>query len=243
MTWTLADTAQDGAPIPDTVDGVAGYIDGLYRTYSDLVARYPGKVHVAIAVQANTNGGDVLDVETGDATPDQAPGWVRMRRAAGRVPAVYCSLAIWDACKAAFRSQGVADPLWWVAAYPGPGIGVMIPGAAAHQYEDAGPYDLSICDDVWRSVLTGGSSPQPRHGGSDDVTVIQTTDGHNYLVSDSWTEPLDPTMTWNDVASGANHIANVPPLYIIDIVDRQRATHGLPPVDWSKVPPGTIPVT
>lgn len=243
MTFTLADTAQSGAPIPDTIDGVAGYIDGEFRTYGELVARFPNKVHVAIAVQASTNGGDVLDVERFDASPDQAPGWVAMRRKAGRVPAVYMSFSAWDAVKQAFRSSGVADPLYWVAGYATPPDPTIPPGAIAHQYVDTGPYDLSECDDRWRALLAGGGViPAPKHGG-DDVTVMQTTDGQNFLVSDGWTAPLDPTMTWDDVASGANHIANVPPLHIIDIVDRQRASHGQAPVDWSKVAPGTIPVT
>ncbi len=139
--------------IPTSAVGVAGYVDGRYRWSAADWARFPNAVHVPIAVFPSTNDGLVLDVETGDATPTQAPGWVRMRRAAGVDPTVYCSLAWWSTVRAAFVTQGVPEPHYWIAAYPGIGPALYV-GAVAHQYADPGPYDLSVVADQWPGVET-----------------------------------------------------------------------------------------
>lgn len=144
------DAVQPGN-IPSTAAGVAGYVDGRYAWSAADWARFPNAVHVRIACFARTNDGHVLDVETGDATPTQAPGWVRMRRQAGVDPTVYCSLAWWPSVRAAFIAQGVPEPHYWIAAYPGNGPRLYA-GAVAHQYANPGPYDLSVVADYWPGV-------------------------------------------------------------------------------------------
>jgi hypothetical protein len=119
------------------------YVNGLYRNYSECRARFPRATVLGISVFPE-NVGDVLDVEQGDATPAQAPGWVNARRMAGHGgPLVYCSLAVWDEVRAAFHAQGVLEPGYWIAAYPGNGAQLYL-GAVGHQYQDVGPYDLSV---------------------------------------------------------------------------------------------------
>jgi hypothetical protein len=137
--------------IPTTAEMVAGYVDGRYAWSDAGWARFPYSVKVRIAVFPTTNDGHVLDVENGDATPQQAPGWVRMRRLAGFNPSVYCSESIWSVVRAAFQASGVTEPQYWVAAYPGEGTFVP-PGAVAHQYNDVGLYDLSVVNDYWPGV-------------------------------------------------------------------------------------------
>src|SRR5438309_3633948 len=73
--------------IPLAAAMVAGYIDHPLYTWSVADwARFPHAVKVRIATRASTSDGHVLDCETGDATPTQCPGWVRIRRAAGADP-------------------------------------------------------------------------------------------------------------------------------------------------------------
>lgn len=141
--------------IPPSAQMVAGYVDGLYRWTDASWGRFPNAVKVRIAVHASTNDGVVGDVENGDMTPAQAVGWVLMRRHAGVDPTIYCSLAIWDAVRSAFRGAGVAEPHYWIAAYPDIGP-QLYPGSVAHQYADHGPhgenYDTSVVADYWPGV-------------------------------------------------------------------------------------------
>ncbi|MDH6116923.1 hypothetical protein ABH930_000342 [Kitasatospora sp. GAS204A] len=158
MTRTMYD-AVTAANVPAGATLVAGYGDGYYQNVAAFRARFPGATVVEIAVFAHDDLGQVLDVETGDATPAQAPGWVQMRRAAGVDPTVYCDTSTWPAVRSAFQSAGVAEPHYWIAQYDN---NPTIPaGAIAKQYQDPGPYDLSSVADYWPGV-----DPTPE----DDVT-------------------------------------------------------------------------
>jgi hypothetical protein len=148
----------NAAAIPADAKMVAGYVDGRYAWSSADWARFPNAVHVPIAVFPSTNAGVVLDCEAGDATPTQCPGWVRMRRAAGVDPTVYCSYSAWPTVRAAFAAAGEPAPHYWIAGYPDPtdavGNPVIPAGAVAHQWIDRGPYDESIVADAWPGVDT-----------------------------------------------------------------------------------------
>lgn len=137
--------------IPRDAEMVAGYVDGKYKWSQSDWALFPNAVHVPIAVFPWTNDGAVLDVENGDASPNQAPGWVNMRRQFGVDPSVYCSESVWDSVRAAFASAGIAQPHYWVAAHPGNGA-VVPDGAVAHQWIDDGPYDRSVVVDYWPGI-------------------------------------------------------------------------------------------
>jgi hypothetical protein len=144
-------TADD---IPTTVEVVAGYVDGRYAWSAADWARFPGAVKVRIAVRASTNDGHVLDVEPGDATPVEAPGWVAMRRRAGVDPTVYCNLSDLPTVRAAFDAAGVAQPHYWVARYDG--VADIPAGCIAKQYMNdpgsGGHWDLSAVADYWPGV-------------------------------------------------------------------------------------------
>jgi len=152
------------ANIPADTQGVCGYCDGKYAWTAADWARFPNAVKARIAVFSSTNDGHILDVEPGCSTPASAPGWVVRRRAAGVDPTVYCSLAAWPTVKVAFANAGVAEPHWWVAAYPGNGPN-LYPGAVAHQYANPGPVDISVVADYWPGVdhtpASGPASPFP----------------------------------------------------------------------------------
>lgn len=137
--------------VPAGAAAVAGYVGGNWPSYSALVAKYPGALHVSIAVNSGEDA-RVLDVEQGDATPDQAPGWAARQRAKGNpYPVIYCNTSTWPEVRAAFAAQGVPEPLYWVAAYvTDPAQVPAIPaGAIALQYYDFGGYDASVIADYW----------------------------------------------------------------------------------------------
>lgn len=135
--------------IPADAQMVAGYVDGLYAWPQAAWDRFPNAEKVRIAVFATTNDGDVLDCESGDATPQQCPGWIAMRLAAGvKVPTIYTSLSNVPTVQAA--CQGLTYDLW-IADWTGtPHIPA---GAAACQYANpatsGGNWDLSICNPDW----------------------------------------------------------------------------------------------
>jgi hypothetical protein len=156
-------TARD---IPSFAQMVAGYVSGPYAWSPADWALFPNAVKVRIATEANVHDGHVLDVETGDATPAQAPEWVVARRAAGVDPTVYCSLSAWPAVRQAFAAQRVPEPHYWIAAYDN--VTDIPAGAVAHQYIDppgsGGHFDLSVVADYWPGV----DAPQ----GDDDMLSL-----------------------------------------------------------------------
>jgi hypothetical protein len=153
-------TARD---IPLTAAVVLGYVNGTFEWSSADWDRFPHAVKVRCATRATVDDGHVLDVEQGDATPAQAPGWVQMRRRAGlATPTVYCSASAWPSVKAAFTAAGVAAPLYLIAHYDGdPAIPA---GAIGKQYRDppnsGGHWDLSVVADHWPGVDPTPPAPE-----------------------------------------------------------------------------------
>lgn len=138
------------ARIPRDAQMVAGYVNGPYKWSAADWALFPNAVHVGIAVRASFDGGEVLDVEPGDATPAQAVEWVRMRRARGVDPTVYCSESTWPTVVRAFASAGVVPPHYFIAHYDGD---ERIPiGAVAKQYRNTPDWDLSSVADYWPGI-------------------------------------------------------------------------------------------
>jgi hypothetical protein len=144
-------TARD---IPTSAQVVAGYVDGLYRWSPADWARFPNARHVLVAVSPYTNGGHVLDVETGDATPAQAPNWIKMRQAAGVTPSVYVNRSNVGAVLGACHAAGVSGFGVWLADWTG--APHLAAGTYATQYShppfSGGHYDLSQVADYWPGV-------------------------------------------------------------------------------------------
>lgn len=148
MTRLMYDSV-DPTAIPADAQMVAGYVDGFYRWTDAGWNRFPNAIKIRIAVSAWTNDGDVLDVETGDATPAQARGWIRNRQAAGIFkPTVYCNRSTRPAVEAA--CSGLNFDLW-IATLDGT---QDIPGTVAVQYAGSSittqNYDVSVVtDESW----------------------------------------------------------------------------------------------
>lgn len=132
----------------------AGYVNGNWADYDTLVKIAPKLLHVSITVTASSFGARVLDVESGDATAAEAPGWVVGSRARGIVPWIYCNATTWPAVKKAFDDAAVTQPLYWIADYDN---NPAIPeGAIAKQYTSTLAYDVSSVAD-----FVPGLDPEP----------------------------------------------------------------------------------
>jgi len=129
---------------------VAGYLNGSYAWSQSQWDLFPDADHVTISVTAGANEGDVLDVESGDATPDQTAGWIAMRKAAGLFrPTIYCSRGVIPAVRVGTGSF-ILDKDYdiWVADYTG--AAHELTGCAATQYESTANYDVSaVYDTGW----------------------------------------------------------------------------------------------
>lgn len=127
------------AAIPENAEMVAGYLNGDFTWTREEWARFKNAVKVGIVISA-INEGHVLDVETGDATPQQAPGWVKARRAAGHTrPTVYVNRsnahAVIDACAKEGLEPG--KQFWlWLATLDGTDT-TDLPAVVAIQDKDA----------------------------------------------------------------------------------------------------------
>ena len=81
--------------IPKDAQVVAGYAGGSWHTYPYIQANFPHAYRIEIAVNAGEKG-HCLDVENGDATPDEAPGWIKEMEAEGiHRPMLYASAWTW----------------------------------------------------------------------------------------------------------------------------------------------------
>ncbi|HEY7594876.1 MAG TPA: hypothetical protein VH969_17120 [Actinophytocola sp.] len=155
MPRTMYDSVTPSA-IPRGARMVAGYLPPSRYAWSKAEwAMFPNAVKVRIAIFASVNDGHVLDVEPGDATPAQAPGWVVMRRRAGVDPSVYCNASTWPTVRAEFRRRGIREPHYWIAKYDN--VARLPAGAVAKQYANPplhgrGHFDLSIVANHWPGV-------------------------------------------------------------------------------------------
>lgn len=148
-------TAED---IPLNAPAVAGYIDGKYAWSDSDWNRFSTWRKLRIAVLASTNDGHVLDVETGDATPEQAPGWVKMRKEAGLIrPLLYFPQSNLTTVKEKLTSAEERAEFWigaWVTTGP-----YQADEAWGTQFDhpphSGGHFDLSLVDEsYWDATPT-----------------------------------------------------------------------------------------
>jgi hypothetical protein len=160
-----------GIPAGATI--VAGYVLG--GDYDDLVARFPNALHVSIATRARDGGqwvqARVLDIETGDALPTDAPGWVEAMRGFGIDPCVYVDLSSWAEVQRFVADAGVAQPDYWIADWTSSGPH-LVPGSVATQWWDFGEFDESETNGVWPGLSTPVVGPPPA-----PIEIMKPTEG------------------------------------------------------------------
>lgn len=108
---------------------IAGYVNGIYANWPAIVAKYgrSGKFLLSIDVQANPAvGAQALDIEKGDASIAQAPGWFKATQKAGRAakdlrwyPKLYISESNAQALVDEMSKAGIArnEYMLWTAHY------------------------------------------------------------------------------------------------------------------------------
>lgn len=138
---------------------------------------HPGALRVDQDPDAADPTADVLDVESGAATPADAPGWYRRaladyesaKRPGQRKPAGYASLDSITSLVNAFIAGGVTSAGLIIADYglteaeavalvanasgPFPVVGV--------QWRDAGLYDVDVFSVPWLEAVSGKPAPPP----------------------------------------------------------------------------------
>jgi hypothetical protein len=155
--------AVDVAAIPKDAQIVAGYVDGNWPTYDELVKAFPSAEHVSITVKG-APGARVADCESGDLSPRTAAGWAKAEIAAGRRPCIYYSRAAAPAVSAALAAEGVQLGAvdYWVADWTG--TPHVVAGSVATQYADppksGGNYDISETVEGW-PVAAPEPTPAP----------------------------------------------------------------------------------
>lgn len=104
--------------IPSKPQAVAGYKGGRWPTFELLLVKFPRAKHLSIAVNATENA-DCLDVEIGDATPQDVPEWVKRQIQRGiRRPCVYANLSTMPAVITQLQLHGLRNRVrLWVAHY------------------------------------------------------------------------------------------------------------------------------
>lgn len=84
------------ANLPAGAAAYAGYVNGLYANIPAIEARFRHRLRrpkiATITIRAQELRAEFLDVENGDATPEQAPGWVLAKLKRGdRRPGLYAN--------------------------------------------------------------------------------------------------------------------------------------------------------
>src|SRR5215475_239283 len=171
------------AHLPRGYDAYAGYVGGLFTTFPALRALFAQlDVHLlSIAINASEDA-DCLDVETGDATNTQAPGWVMRQQKRGESrPVVYTSASNAAALIATLKQHGIARSqvrLW--SAHYGHGKHICGPGqcqypqADATQWTDSAPGNGgSKIDESLLAAGFFGPAPKPARKHREDPMLLE----------------------------------------------------------------------
>ena len=162
----------------------AGYTTGsggIAWTAAQFAAR-PGTIRICQDASASDHTADVLDVETGAASPAACPGWYRAALAAyaagtrpgQRHPCLYCNLSTLTAVANALVASGIhSGPCLWLADWSAGQAGatalvtfgqVTPYPVAGVQYSNTGGggiWDLSVFSSAWLEQVSGKAPPPP----------------------------------------------------------------------------------
>lgn len=178
MPGVMFDSVEPTALPASGFDATAGYVNGKYQSSAGLMSRFPYLPHLTISVFASGNA-RCLDVEPGDATVDEAPGWHDRQISLGqRLPIIYTGASQAAALRAAMGSRTY---LLWSAHWTykshicGPGT-CGYPQADATQWSDPqsgnglGNVDQTLMSDRFFSAI--GGPPVATTLSTDDIAAI-----------------------------------------------------------------------
>lgn len=175
--------------IPANAPMVAGYVDGLYAWSQSGWDRHKGSVQVRICISPGTYYANVIDVENGDATADEAANWVAWQRSGGRFPSVYFSRSLFGTVSAAMQRRGLSSSDWGVWAADWTGQSHILAGTYATQYADSAMvghhYDLSEVADYWPGVDATPPPPPSAGVGGAQTAWSYVQDLFNSVIPDA----------------------------------------------------------
>jgi hypothetical protein len=178
LTWGWDATHSNLSGVP--AGQGAGYTTGtpdIRWTPEDWDA-HPGAVRIDQDAADSDPSADVLDVETGAATPASVPGWTDRAyddyesgaRPGQRVPAVYCSLSVVQhVADALVANPSRFPPKLWVAHWgitmddAAALIGTQISGltVVGVQFANRGAFDSDVFDSAWLAAVSDGPTIAP----------------------------------------------------------------------------------
>lgn len=138
--------------IPHAPEAVAGYVGGHFPTFHLLRQAFPHAHLLSIAVNAGEDA-ECLDIETGDATPNEAPAWVRRQKRRGvHRPCLYANASTMPAVKRELLRAGILlkEVRLWVAEWTG--VAHIPAGYDACQWTDRAKgknLDQSLCSSTF----------------------------------------------------------------------------------------------
>jgi hypothetical protein len=108
----------DWQKIPADARMVAGYVDGAYAWPEEAWRKFPNAAHVRISVipPGDSAAAGVLDVESGAASVDDAPGFIRARRSRKEPAVIYVERSLVADIR---KACGELDYGLWVADWTG----------------------------------------------------------------------------------------------------------------------------
>jgi hypothetical protein len=206
----MYDTVDPGAVPATGWDLLAGYVNGslIRPSCPGLRARFPNAIIVSIDVENRPGSAQMLDIESGDATPADAPGWFDASQRLGVVrPTLYFAYGSWGDVS---RAMGGRRYDYLVADYGASHS--PLPGAVGWQRQNHGPHgenlDVSeIYDDSWNPT---GPAPTPPE---DDMATYLVSDksgtnkGVYWMTDAGFVLPVfDPDSSSAFIAAGAKEL-------------------------------------
>jgi hypothetical protein len=171
--------AVDVSNIPKDATIVAGYVDGRYANFNELVNTFPDAQHVSITVTGSP-WAMVADIEGGDLTPAEGAAWAKRAIAEGHRPTLYCSQSEWTAVIGAlggFGPRGIPDVDFWIAEWTG--IRHRIAGTVATQWSSSETFDISETDGIWPAI----TPPTPPGGIELKPLYVTNSAGTGFVVA------------------------------------------------------------
>lgn len=145
--------AIDVALIPANAKYAAGYVNGLWPTYSQLQKKFPKATLLSIAVNATANA-QCLDVETGDATIADVYSWLN-RQLELKVfrPVIYIQASSVDRLMLTMNANGFKRSQYrlWSAHYAGQHICAP---------DTCGQVDIAVDGTQWTDSALGKNLDQ-----------------------------------------------------------------------------------
>lgn len=241
-TVTMYD-ATNPANIPASAEAVAGYNDGWYKWTTASWDRFGPNVHRKTIAVVTRDDADILDVERGDATPDDVPEWTTRQRDRGSVATVYANAEDWSAIETACLAAKIEPPFHWLADWDhDPALPAE---TVAKQWDSNASFDTSTARLDWLTNTTDPIDPPPVKPSPDPVplptpkvselTMICTdldtgkalgTDTSGNLYAEPGQLPAVVTLPEHPEWNAGGTEANGPCVGIVSELDANGSTHG-----------------